>query len=142
MALYLVTPLGKELWIPLAPVQFGLPPIYAAGLLLAVDTAVCLFFLLALPFEALLARVPWAGRALARLATRVRASRLARRSLAAALALALLVPIHSGGAIFGTLTGRALGLPPAATFAAVVGAVALRFGAVLLALHGYLAWAA
>lgn len=136
----MVTPIGKEAWIPLADTQLGLPAAYAALLLLLVDAAVCMFFLDAVPAKTLAARLPRVGRGIARLADRVRDAPAAQRSLAAALALALMLPIHSGGAILGTLGGRSIGLPRVATFLAVTTAVAVRFGVVLLAYEGWLAW--
>lgn len=113
--------------------------LFAAWLLLMVDVCVCLFCLRAVPVERLLARFPRVGRRVERLGERVRGSRLARRGLATALWGALVLPFHSGGAIFGTLGGRVLGLPRPAVFAAVVGAVAARFGVVLLATYGIFA---
>ncbi|HEX2022211.1 MAG TPA: small multi-drug export protein [Candidatus Thermoplasmatota archaeon] len=136
VGLYLVTPLGQEVWLLLAREQFGFGPVYAAGLLLAVNASVCLFFALAVPAERLAARLPFVGRRVARFEAKVRASRSAERSLALALAVLVALPIHSGGAIVGSLAGRLLGLRPPWIVAAVLGAVALRFAAVLAALYG------
>lgn len=131
--LYLVTPVAKEAWIPLAQMQLGLPAPFAAALLLCVDAAMCLFVIFAVPLEKFTRLVP----KVERMGEKVRDSRLARRGLAVALAGVIMLPFHSGGAILGSFAGRLLGLPPGATFAAVVGGVAVRFAVVLAAYEGW-----
>lgn len=137
VALYVLTPVGKEALIPLAETAMGVPALAAALLFLLVDVAFCLATMLVVPVERL-ARV---ARAAERLRVRVSGSRVARRGLAFGLWAVLMLPVHSGGAVLGTLAGRGLGLGRGATFAAVLGATAARFGLVLLAWWGFLLWA-
>ncbi|HUR69246.1 MAG TPA: small multi-drug export protein [Candidatus Thermoplasmatota archaeon] len=132
---YFVTPLAKEAWVAAAEPIFGLPAPYAVFLLLCVEASVVLVVLLAFPVERLARFAP----KVARFEARVRASRLARRGLALALAAIIALPFHSGGGILGTLAGRALGLPRWHTFFAVLGGIAVRFLVVLAAYEGYLA---
>lgn len=135
VAAYMVTPIAKEAWVALAPVTFGVPAPLAVVVLLAAESAVVGVVLLAFPAERLARFAP----RIDKLTTRVRESRLARRSLGGALALVIALPFHSGGAILGTLAGRALGLPRLTTYAAVIGGIGARFLVVLLA---YLGWVA
>lgn len=135
VAAYMVTPVAKEAWIALAPVTFGVAAPVAFVVLLAAEATIVTLVLVAFPAERLARLAP----RIERVTTRVRESRLARRSLGGALAVAIALPFHSGGAILGTLGGRAMGLPRVVTFCAVLGGIAARFSVVLL---GYLGWIA
>lgn len=136
--LYLVTPAGQEVWIPLGRVAFGLPTALVVALLLGVNASVALMAC-GIPVDAALARLPRVGARIARFEEKVRKRRAARRSLALALALVVALPIHTGGAILGSFAGRALGLSPWRAFAAVMTGVAVRMLVALAALQGFLA---
>lgn len=133
---YVATPVGKEAWVAAAPIVLGVPALAAAALLLSFEACVCLGVLHLLPIDRVLARFPRLARSRDRLKERILASRLARHGLPVALGGLLALPFHSGGGIAGSATGRAIGLTRPAVFAAVVGAVALRFIVVLSAYYG------
>lgn len=135
VAAYMVTPIAKEAWIALAEPAFGVPPALALVVLLGVESIVCVVVLYAFPIDRLAKLAP----KIQKFEERVRASRLARRGLGVALAGIIALPFHSGGAILGTLGGRALGLPRLTTYFAVIGGIAIRFLVVML---GYLGWVA
>lgn len=136
VAAYMVTPLAKEAWVALAQPLFGVPAPVAVLLFLAAESCVVLAVLFAFPIEWLAAK--FAPR-IRRFEERVRASNLARRGLAVALGGVIALPFHSGGAILGSLAGRALGLPRLHTYLAVLGGMATRFLVVLVAYMGWVA---
>lgn len=136
--LALVTPIGQELWLVAAPARFGLPLPFVAAILLAMNLSLSLFFALALPMERLIARIPRVGRRVARFEARIRRSRFFRRGVATALAVIVMLPFHSGGAVLGSLAGRSLGLPWRTTVAAVMAGVVVRLGALTAVAYGVL----
>lgn len=135
---YLVTPVGQEIWLPLGHVEFGLPIPLVAALLLLVNASVALMAC-GLPVEDLLRKVPRVGARVARFGEKVRNHRLARRGLAVALAVVIALPIHTGGAVVGSLAGRFVGLSPMRAFAAVMAGVSIRLLVALLAVQGFAA---
>jgi hypothetical protein len=135
VAAYMVTPLAKEAWVALAQPLFGVPAWLAVLALLATESLVILAVLLAFPVEKLAKLAP----RIERVEQRVRASPLARRGLAVALAGIIALPFHSGGAILGSLVGRALGLPRLHTYLAVISGIGARFVVVLVAYYGWVA---
>jgi hypothetical protein len=134
---YLVTPIAKELWLCLGTSQFGLPRPLTALLLILINLSFSLFFALAIPVESLVRKLPRIGRKIARFEERVHGNRYAQRGLSLALFVVVALPIHSGGAILGSLGGRALGLTWWRTVLAVAGANAARVIAAYVIVLGY-----
>lgn len=137
-AAYLVTPLGQEVWLGLGQVLFHLPLALVALLILIVNCCVSLVCV-AVPLEALVARLPRLGGRIARFEARVRSHRAARRGIAVAVAVLIALPFHSGGAILGSLGARALGLTPGRAFLAVATGVATRLCVATVLVAGGLA---
>lgn len=135
VAVYVGTAGGPGVAVP-AGLALGLPVAYVCVLLWAVDVAFSLLFALAIPVEAVKRRIPRVARGVARLHARIARTRSARWSLVAAVAFWVGLPIHSGGAIVGTVAARACGLPAPVTVATVSGAAAVRMLAWALAWTG------
>lgn len=136
VGLYLVTPLGQEAWLAAARAAFDLPLWYAATVLFLVSAVQALLFGYALRVESLVVRIPRLGDRVRRLEQRLQEKPAARGGVAASLFLLVVAPFHSGGAIVASLAGRAMGLGSAATVAAVLGAIAVRFTVALALLTG------
>lgn len=138
VANYLVTPIGQEAWIPLGHEMFGLSYLYIAALLFLVNVSVVLFFGLGVPVEALVKAIPWIGEKVEAFEYRVRETRAARLGVTAALGVVCAVPIHSGGAIIGSMAGRTLGLPRRNVVVGVLAGIGVRFIGALLVVYGLL----
>jgi uncharacterized membrane protein len=133
----LATPVGQEVWLVLGPQRFHLPLVYVAAILAAINLSLCLFFALAFPIQRLMERLPRLGRRIARFEARVQRSRYAQSGLAVALGVVVALPVHSGGAVLGSLAGRALGISWPRTVAAVLGGILVRLGAAFLIVYGW-----
>ena len=124
---YLLTPIGQEAWLITGPTLFQRTVWEILLFLFAIDTAVACFFVYGVDPAALVRRFPKVGRRIERFHAKVAQSKLARIGLPLALAVILLMPVHTGGAVIGSITGSTLGLQKPVTLTCVLVPILVRF---------------